>query len=252
MSAKNEKQRGRVSGHGTPERRRMLSVAAARELDRRAVSEYGLSLLVLMEHAALALRDEVLACLEERDGPVVVLCGPGNNGGDGMALARLLQGVGVEAAVLLGVAPESLKEQALTQARTLRAMGIPLLGADATVTSPRVVVDAVLGTGLSRAPTGGCGRLVERALEWGGHAEGSTVVIAADVPSGLDAQSGAAFTPCVRADTTVTFCGIMPGLLVGEGPGLAGRVVVADLNMPRKLLEELTVEAGESSAGGFL
>lgn len=228
-----------------PVNRRVLSVANARAIDRQATECYGIHSLVLMEHAALALRERVLDRIRadlgsdpslDREHGAVVLCGPGNNGGDGLALARLLAARGVKARVLLSVDPAQLQGDAAVQARTLTAMGVPLLEATAEVSRPRVVVDAVLGTGLSRAPEGGSRVLIERAVEWAAGAW----VISADVPSGLDAQTGVRPGACVKADETVTFVAPKPGLLKPSAAAWVGRLVVASLELPEKLVEALT------------
>ena len=205
------------------------SAAEARALDAAAVAELGLPSIVLMENAARACAQFVL----DRLGPgerVLILAGSGNNGGDGLAMARLLS---PRASVALLAEPKPDRApDAATQLAVLRAAGqhptlaaqapeLELLARDATI-----VVDALLGTGLESAPRG----LAADWIEWVN--DSARRVLAVDLPSGLSSDDGTAFDPCVRADWTISFARPKRGLLCGDGPAQTGEVLVASIGLP--------------------
>jgi len=220
----------------------VLSREAVRALDRRAIEEYGIPGLLLMENAGRAVAEEALRLGAPADGPVVVLCGPGNNGGDGLVIARTLanHGRAVEAHYLgprakLEEGPDDVR----TNLRLWRGLGRAievhetLEGASLAAALGRsgLVVDALFGTGLTR-PLGSPWKEAVEALN-----ERRRPVLAVDLPSGLDADTGAVLGAAVRAEVTVTFVARKPGLLAGQGPALAGRVVVAEIGLPRAWIE---------------
>ena len=216
-----------------------------RELDRRAIEEYGIPSIVLMENAGRACAEEALALLGDGAAePVLVLCGPGNNGGDGLVIARTLFNRGVPVRACLAAPIGRLEERSAdgrTNARMWRGLGTELheLADAAQLAAARpwferapLVVDALFGTGLTRPLEGHYAALVRAA------AAAPAPVLAVDLPSGLDADTGAVLGAAVPAAVTVTFIAPKPGFTAGEGPRLCGRVVVAEIGIPRPLLEE--------------
>jgi len=221
----------------------VLSRAAVRELDRRAIEEYGVPSILLMENAGRACADEALRMLGDARGPVLVLCGPGNNGGDGLVIARTLWNRGVEVgAVFVGPRDglESGRPDLALNLRLWRGLGrtidvVETPSEVAELSTPlaraALLVDALFGTGLARElaePWRGVIGLVNAARR---------PVLAVDLPSGLDADTGAVLGAAVRATLTVTFVARKPGLSRGSGPELSGRIVVAEIGIPRALLE---------------
>jgi NAD(P)H-hydrate epimerase len=174
-------------------------------------------------------------------GRTAVICGVGNNAGDGLAAARHLHRWGrltavscVDAARLKGAAAR--ERDALAKLGVVVFDGVKLDGAD-------VVVDALFGTGLSRAPEGKFAAWIEAIND------AKSQVIAIDIPSGLDADTGVAYAPCVRADMTVTLGLAKPGLLKGDGPTNAGDVWLADIGVPFEAYAEVGVEVPRSLFG---
>ena len=218
----------------------VLSRAQVRALDRRAIEEYGLPGFVLMENAGRAAADEAVRMLASSPGPVLVLCGPGNNGGDGLVVARTLANRGcVVRACFIG-SEDRLAEGGAdfqTNLRLWRALREPFeVAIEPARLAPHLaaaslVVDGLFGTGLTR-PLGEPWLGAIRALN-----AARRPVLALDLPSGLDADSGAELGAAVRADVTVTFVAKKPGLGRGRGPELAGRVVVAEIGIPRPWIE---------------
>lgn len=219
-----------------------LTVDAVRTLDRLAVERFGVPGIVLMENAARNLREHALDLLARaRSDETVILCGPGNNGGDGLALARHLSNLGVPVSVVLAGRPEDPGNDAGINLTIAERMGIPsiepaLLPEDPGST-PGLVVDALFGTGLTR-PIEGVGAGL---IAWATRARSSgALVLAVDVPSGLDAQSGEPLgEACVRADRTVTLAAVKPGLTRLEAQEFVGDLAVADIGAPAILLGEL-------------
>jgi NAD(P)H-hydrate epimerase len=221
----------------------VLSRAAVRELDRRAIEEYGIPSLLLMENAGRACADEASRVLGGSQGPVLVLCGPGNNGGDGLVIARTLSNRGVEASAVFAGTRAKLASGSADVAtnlrlweglgRTLERVTTPgdFEGLASRLARAALLVDALFGTGLVREledPWRGLVRLVNAARR---------PVLAVDVPSGLDADTGAVLGEAVRAAVTVTFVAAKPGFYRGMGPELCGRIVVAEIGIPRPWIE---------------
>lgn len=177
---------------------------------------------VLMERASLAVAAELMARRGDELGEVCVLVGPGNNGGDGLAVARILAGRGICVVAHLVTARRNAAAQ--TQLELARAHGVAVReGVPAATREPAWVVDAMLGTGARGAPRDAVGE----AVRW---CEGRRVV-AVDLPTGVDADEGTCPGAAVRADCTVTFERSKPGLHLTPGRDHAGDVVVARIGL---------------------
>jgi ADP-dependent NAD(P)H-hydrate dehydratase / NAD(P)H-hydrate epimerase len=157
-------------------------------------------------------------------GRAVVVCGVGNNAGDGLAAARHLHRWGRLASVCC-VDAGRLRGPAARERDALAKLGVEVSSV-LRLDGAQVVVDAIFGTGLSRKPEGTFAAWIEAINGCG------LPVIAIDVPSGLDADTGVAYAPCVRANTTVTLGLAKPGLLKADGPGQAGDIWLADIGVP--------------------
>ncbi len=201
----------------------------------------GVSARELMERAGRALADEALR-LAAPEGRFAVLCGPGNNGGDGLVAARHLALAGRQVAVVLLAEPSALKAESQANLEALTAMGGSLAGGlqDFTPRRGDLAVDALLGTGLNRAPEGALADAIHSLWKW--RAVGVRV-LAADIPSGLASDTGVPFRPAVQADATVAFGALKVGEALEPGASLCGDVSVADIGLapedsPVMLLEE--------------
>jgi NAD(P)H-hydrate epimerase len=153
-----------------------------------------------------------------------VLCGKGNNGGDALAAARHLRRWGRLAGVACVDRPR-LSGPAAREALALEAMGVEIRS-EPLLEGAQLILDGLLGTGLSRAPEGRYAEWIEMA-----NASGKRIV-SADLPSGLEADTGMAHSPTIRAALTVTFGLPKTGLLIGDGPAAAGVVWVVDIGIP--------------------
>jgi NAD(P)H-hydrate epimerase len=219
-----------------------------RAIDRWAIEERGVPGLELMERAGAG----VAAAVERLapDGPVTVVCGKGNNGGDGLVVARLLRHAGRPVAVLCTDSPAELAGDAranlerLPGPSPLRLDGEPWeQGAPRAQFEPfapdrggpAVLVDAILGTGFAGAPRGAAAEAIEAIGRAG------APVVAVDVPSGVDASSGTVAGPAVSAASTVTFHAGKPGLWIFPGKAHAGTVQRIDIGIPRGAPEHAQV-----------
>jgi len=212
-----------------------------REVDRRAVEEFHIPILVLMENAGRSVAEVALRHMAKKCG-ALVLAGPGNNGGDGLVAARHLRNAGIAVEVLLLRPRSSYQDAAATQLAIVEAMHLPVqvLSADHAefrdwLVESRpddLIIDALFGTGLSR-PVEGLAADVIRAVN---HAEHP--VLAVDIPSGLDCDTGEAVTPggaVIEAAETVSFCGTKVGF--ARAKRYTGKVTIGDIGVPRALLE---------------
>ena len=209
---------------------RVLTAERMREIERAAIEGYGLSGLVLMERAALKLTEAVWETLAGTPAPrVLVVCGAGNNGGDGYACARMLRQSGARVQLLPLCPAEKLPPDAQRNAQICRKMGIPELGLEAFSRDYDAIVDGIFGTGLSRAPAGDYARAIEAVNR---QAERGARVVSVDIPSGIDGTTGRALGAAVRADATVTFQWAKRGHFLYPGALHTGRLRVADIGIP--------------------
>jgi len=204
-----------------------LTVAQMREADRRCIEDLGIPGAVLMNNAGRAVFHEI-----DR-GPVGIVCGKGNNGGDGFVVARLALLAGHDPRVVLLTDAGSVTGDAATFLRAYQRLGGNITIATdedaaaravASLRNCALLVDAVLGTGVQGKVRG----VMRAAIE----AWPSVRTIAVDVPSGLDADTGEVCGCCVKADVTVTFQFAKRGYDNPEAAACLGKLVVADIGIP--------------------
>lgn len=219
-----------------PEPVRLFSRQAIRAVDRTAVERYGIPSIVLMENAARGLLEVALDMLPEapRAAPILIFCGSGNNGGDGYALARHLAIAGYRVE-LIAPKPPKPESDAGVNAAICERMDIPVTNFESLKHDhprPSLVVDAIFGTGLDRPVEGEAKKHIAWINECG------APVLAVDVPSGLDAETGEVLGVAVVATRTVTFAGLKAGLVRVAAEPFVGRVTIASIGAPAALLEE--------------
>ena len=206
----------------------------SREVDRIAIEEYGIPSLVLMENAAHGIYDVVITpqlCGDAVEHGYTVLCGKGNNGGDGLAVARLLRVSGRDVTVYLTDPPSAFTGDAATQLNILGRMGFSLEPADAFLVDARpfagVLIDAIYGTGF-RPPS----RIDFRPLNERTRGK-DAYVVAVDVPSGLDADTGSVDDGnAIVADRTVTMMTAKRGFWEPDAKRYTGEVWTTGLGIP--------------------
>jgi NAD(P)H-hydrate epimerase len=216
-----------------------LSRDQIREVERRAIEEYGVPEIVLMENAG---RDAAELLIElGSKGLVTICCGRGNNGGDGLVIARHLDNRGLPVHVVQLGKPET--PAAKTNYQIVRRSGLPLTLLELTgpiadqfrnlIAPAEWVVDALFGTGL-RGPLRSPFDQAVMAIN-----ARTALVLAVDIPSGLDCDTGIHDGACVRADYTATFVAPKKGFDVPEAAAWLGQVHVLDIGAPRRCLEEV-------------
>ncbi|MGZ4185810.1 MAG: NAD(P)H-hydrate dehydratase [Solirubrobacteraceae bacterium] len=200
--------------------------AEQRGLDEWAIGERGIPGLDLMERAGEGLTN--LVCELAPTGTIAVICGKGNNGGDGLVVARLLRVLGRDVRVLLLAAPEELRGDARTNCERLPG-ALPEPFDPAALEGAGAIVDAILGTGFSGKPRDPAATAIAAI---NAAADAGAVVVACDVPSGVDGSTGEIAGEAVRADATATFHAAKPGLWIAPGKVHAGEVRVIDIGIP--------------------
>ncbi len=223
-----------------------LSRDRVRQFDQRAMEDFGMPSIVLMENAGRGVANRLWRI--GIDGPVVVCCGPGNNGGDGFVIARHLDLRSVAVKVLVwGDAGQGTGDAAINY-RILQRSGVPIVtmndGTSANWTDVATefarqlagaawLVDALLGTGAKGEPRAPLATAID-AMNAAG-----VPIMAVDLPSGLDCDTGQPAAHTIRAAHTCTFVAQKPGFLAAGAAAFTGHVHVVDIGAPRKLVEDM-------------
>lgn len=224
----------------------VVTAAEMRELDRVTMDEIGLPAFTLMETAGRAVAQAALEMLDGARGPVAVVCGWGNNGGDGFVAARVLRSHGVDAIVYLAADRELVKGDAAAHLAILeRAGGVVLPIAtpqqldevEAEIVDAVLVIDALFGVGLTRPIEGHLADIVHAMLL-------APRTLAVDIPSGLDADTGRSLGACVIAERTVTMAALKVALVGAPGFARCGTVDIVDIGVPPALIAATGIRAG--------
>jgi NAD(P)H-hydrate epimerase len=222
---------------------RLVQAAEMREMDLEATRRYGIPGLLLMENAGLGIAQVIVEHLfqgKPRGKKAVIIAGPGNNGGDGFVVGRHLFNRGAEVRFIISVSPEKYGGDAAVNFQIIDKMGLPyqVMQQDtadelkAIIKEADLVVDALFGTGFKGAAREPLASLIRSVNE------AEKPVVAVDIPSGLEADSGRVAGECIKALTTVTMGMPKIGLYLNPGAQYAGRVVVADISFPPELKSE--------------
>ena len=211
----------------------LFTTAQVRALDQAAIGD-GIAGIELMERAARAALDALRRrWLQARS--LCVLCGPGNNGGDGFLLAALARAAGLQASVI-ALPGQPSGDAALARERFVGDGG-EMSSVTEKLPDADVYVDALFGSGLNRAPAGDAARLITAV-----NAQ-FRPVLALDVPSGMDSDTGVAFEPCLRATATICFVGWKRGLFTANGPDQCGERSLATLAIPSQVYAHAEADA---------
>ena len=218
--------------------KKILTASDMKKYDAYTINEIGIPSMVLMERAALSVCEEVWTFLHDTnkkpaDVKVLVVCGMGNNGGDGFAVARLLSEAGCRVRVLFHGDRNKLTAESKTQYEILQRLGLNIC-TQMKEEEYDIIIDALFGIGLSRPLEDSFATLVT-ALN-----EKKAYKIAVDIPSGLCADTGKVLGVCFKADVTVTFGFHKRGLLVGDGMLYAGRIICKDIGIIDAKQEEIS------------
>ena len=216
-----------------------LTRAQVRELDRRAIEEYGITGVVLMENAGRGVVDVINQL--KIHGPVHVICGKGNNGGDGFVIARHLNARTIPVIIHLCCKIDELAGDAAINYHVIENAGLTIIPfTSCSLLSQQLVqanwiIDALLGTGLSGTVRPPYDKIIQCI-----NASGKPV-LAVDLPSGMDADTGHPLGACVKATQTVTFVALKQGFTNPAATALTGQIHIADIGVPHKLIVEFGV-----------
>lgn len=223
---------------------RLLTAAEMRAADALAIENFGIPSAVLMENAALGVVKAAEEILGDAAGKkIAVFCGAGNNGGDGYAAARHLFNRHASVKVFMLCEPDALQGDAALNFGILQKMGVEtqLVKTESQINLMKlslincdVIIDALLGTGLSGAVSGKYKAVIDVINST------RCPVIAVDIPSGLNADDGSIHGSCVRADVTVTFAYPKLGMVFAHAGEYVGKLVVADISMPQEVEQEIS------------
>ncbi len=225
---------------------KVASSAEMKTLDQRAIEEYGIPGVVLMENAAIQLVRVLLENYKQfTHGKFFIFCGKGNNGGDGFAIARHLANQGRQVNIILLAEPEKIGGDAAVNLRIAQKMGLPfqtittsekLLSLRQAISGQDLVIDAIFGTGLSTAVRG----FYKEAIDFIN--ELPNQVVAVDIPSGLNADTGKVEGSCIRADLTISFGLPKMAHLLTPASTHVGCLEVVGISIPPKLVEEAGIK----------
>lgn len=207
---------------------RRVTAKEMQEIDRIAIEEQGIPSLTLMENAGKAVA-EVAMDMAKPDASISIVCGRGNNGGDGLVAARYLIENGYKPSICLLGDISNIKNDVKVNLEKLTKLNYSL--ANEINPDSDLIIDAIFGTGFKGETEGKVAQIIEfiNALK--------RPVLTVDVPSGLDATTGKAAKFCIKADKTVTFGLPKQGFYVGDGPKYAGQITVKQIGFPKELLE---------------
>lgn len=218
---------------------KIVSRRVMRDMDYEAIHEYGISGIILMEHAAICIFDYMKEHIQ-KDKHILILCGPGNNGGDGFALARLLVQEGYEHVTLLCNVPyRKMSHDEAIYARIAQSYHIPIIQTeDMDILQPLLekqdcIVDALFGTGLKRNIEGFYDELILRINRL------HTYVISIDIPSGIHGDTGEIMNCAIQANVTITFECMKLGQVVYPGSSYCGEVIVKSIGIPREIIMKI-------------
>lgn len=217
-----------------------MSRAAARALDAAAQERFGIPGIVLMENAARGMAEAVAAMAPSPAGTIAIVCGSGNNGGDGYAMARHLANAGF-AVDLIALRPPRAGSEAAVNAAICRAMGIPIATSREGLANAQLIVDAIFGTGLDRPPQG---LELDAIRAINARASRGVSVYSVDLPSGVDNDGGQPFGEAVWASATGVTVAPRPAMDLEPARGHFGRVSIIDIGAPRSLVEEFGTVKG--------
>ncbi len=208
------------------------------EVDRLAIDTFGIQLIQMMENAGRNLADLAQAMLERQveDRPLLVLAGRGNNGGGGLAAARHLANRGAHVQVVLAHDLDTFQGVPARQLEILLTMGVSVMNAENgwELPSADLIIDALIGYGLQDAPRGPVADLIQLANSH------PAPVLSLDIPSGLDGATGRVYTPCIRAEATLTLALPKQGLFLA--PQITGHLFLADISIPPILYEAFDLD----------
>lgn len=208
------------------------------KMDDVTIREFHVDVLMLMENAGRATATLAKQMLQETTSGKRVAClvGGGNNGGDGMVAARHLANWGADVNVIVGTTKDRMKDVPLGQLHILEKMGIPILLRDYNLRDYDLLIDGLIGYGLEGNPRDKAAMMIKNA-----NASGRPI-LAVDLPSGMNATTGLAYDPCIKATTTLTLALPKTGFLTPGALPYVGNLYLADISIPQKVYQSFRLQ----------
>jgi NAD(P)H-hydrate epimerase len=204
-----------------------------RKIDDTTIRDFQVDVLMLMENAGRATAELARRMLQGTTlgKRVACLVGGGNNGGDGMVAARHLANWGASVKVIAGTSKDRMKDVPLGQLHIIEKMGIPILSTEYVLKDYDLLIDGLIGYGLEGNPRDRIATMIKDANSSG------RPILASDVPSGMNATTGEAYKPCIKATATLTLALPKTGFLARGTSSYVGDLYLADISVPRKIYE---------------
>lgn len=223
-----------------------VTVDQMREVDRIMVEEIGVSILMMMENASrnIAILSRRLLGGTVKGKSIVILCGKGNNGGDGLGAARHLTNFGANCQIILSTTPDELRNEPKVQFGVLKHTRAPIYEANKSsreflkdkINYADLIIDALLGYNLKGNPRQPIATLIQIADQ------SHCPILAVDIPSGMSGDSGETYTPTIVAKYTLTLALPKVGLLTEKAKKYVGELYIADLSVPEKVYEKIGIK----------
>ena len=211
----------------------MMTVTASqmKHIDELTAEKYGIRSIILMENAGSRVAQTAANILKKHSGQIAVFCGSGNNGGDGLVAARHLFNIGYPVTVILAKSPMAFKNDAMENYKIAHKIGIRIIkySNNICLSKYNLIIDALLGTGAKGEINGLYQGIIEKINL------SNKPVIAVDIPSGLDADTGKPLGIAIKAKVTVTLGIVKKGLTTKLSKQFTGDLEVADISLPKKL-----------------
>ena len=220
-----------------------VTVEEMAKVDSLAMKHFGLEIYQLLENAGRVVAEtsrKVLGNLWKKD--ITILCGKGNNGGDGMVAARFLSNWGARPKVILAAHPDELNKENREQLGVLRSMFVDTLHMidahrfDDAIRKSDLVIDGLLGYNIKGDPQGLYAKLIDHTNK------NAKKVLAIDIPSGLEPDTGKPNNPTIEADITITLCLPKKGLLEKDAKKYVGKLFVGDIGVPHEVYEKMDLD----------
>lgn len=221
---------------------RLVTAAEMREMDRKTIEEVHIPGLLLMEHAGMSVAERAVEMLQENGGKrIAVVCGKGNNGGDGFVAGRLLFEQGFEVTLYLCDQIKSVRGDAAVNLKAAKGVGLEIVAIKSEKQFARIgqsdlIIDALLGTGITGEVTGFLADVINFINQ------SDIPVLSVDLPSGLHCDSGQFEGACIEAVATVTFAELKRGLVIPPGRDLAGIVDITNIGIPEAVSQSVGVK----------
>ena len=215
--------------------KRVVTGKEMKMIDSYTIQNIGIPSLVLMERAAWSMVQRMLEVIDTSE-VVLAVCGAGNNGGDAIAVARILYGMGYSTGIYMAGDPEKWTNETKIQIQIARNVGVPEYN-ELDLSSVQVVVDGLFGIGLQSSVREPFVKIIHRINHWRNNKTGA-YVWAVDIPSGVSSDTGQILGTAVKADYTVTFGYVKCGMILYPGRDYSGKIYVEDIGFPKNVLEK--------------